>query len=32
MERKVAALDAKVQLIIAMLTIMIGLMVYAVVK
>ena len=32
MERKVAALDAKVQLIIAMLTIMIGLMVWAVVK
>ena len=32
MERKVAALDAKVQLVIAMLTIMIGLMVWAVVK
>ena len=32
MEKKVSALDAKVQLIIGMLTIMIGLMVYAVVK
>ena len=30
--QKVSALDAKVQLIIGMLTIMIGLMVYAVVK
>ena len=32
MEKKVSALDAKVQFIIGMLTIMIGLMVYAVVK
>jgi hypothetical protein len=32
LEKKVAALDAKVQLIIAMLTILVALMVYAVVK
>ena len=32
MEKRVAALDAKVQIILAMLTIMVGLMVWAVVK
>ena len=32
MERKVAALDAKVGLVLAMLTVMVGLMVYAVVR
>jgi hypothetical protein len=32
LERKVAALDAKVGIVLGMLTVMVGLMVYAVVK
>ena len=32
LERRVAALDAKMGLVIAMLTLMVGLMIYAVVK
>ena len=32
LERKVASMDGKIQLIIAMMTVMVGLMIYAVVK